>query len=360
MPQRFHFFDLSGLSPAFQKAEGGEVDIYLLLNEGSSEAAEHVSAEAFSMHATPIVNLFDKRCDRVIVSDSDFEQHLVADKTATLDFEIMQVTKVVGIGSDREGDVEFSPFYSPNKYSPLGDVDERYFNVRRRMRQRSERERLRGPRTSYLGSEVYLSLVDRNEAPYSAKLAQLSVEAVCTNRDLPLMLATGAPDVFHLVEGGPVKSVETPIVPTRPRPSLTSDGSAWRLISHLSLNYLSIADTALGGSADALREIVGLYAPSDDRTFRRQLEGIVSLSSRPIVRQVPDEVLSTAVKGLEVTIEFDETAFEGTGVYTLASVLERFLQKYSAINSFTECVLKTQQRGEVTRWDPIRGLQKVL
>lgn len=183
---------------------------------------------------------------------------------------------------------------------------------------------------------------------------------MCTNRDLPLLLATGASDVFHLVDGGPVRSIETPVVPTRPRPSFTNDGTAWRIISHLSLNYLSIADTALGGSADALREIVGLYAPENDRTFRRQLEGIVSLNSRPIVRQMPDEVLSTAVRGLEITVEFDEGAFEGTGVYTLASVLEKFLQKYSAINSFTECVLRTQQRGEVTRWDPMRGLQKVV
>lgn len=360
MPERFHFLDLTGLRPAFAQAAGGEVDIYLLLANGHPEAERHVSTEAFSFHATPIVNLFSKRCDRVLITDADYEQHVVVDKTATLDYEVMHVTKVKGISADGAADREFLPFYSQNSLSPIGDSQDSYYSVRRRMRQRSERERLRGPRTSYLGSEVYLTLVDRKMAPYSAKLAQLSVEALCTNRDLPLLLATGAPDVFHLVDGGPFKSIETPIVPTRPRSSPAHDGSAWRLISHLSLNYLSITDTALGGGADALREVVGLYAPSDDRTYQRQLEGLVSVKSRPIVRQIPGEVLSTATRGLEITLDFDEASFEGTSVYTLASVIERFLRKYVAINSFVECVLRTQQRGEVTRWDPISGLRQVV
>ena len=157
-----------------------------------------------------------------------------------------------------------------------------------------------------------------------------------------------------------MKSVETPVVPTRPRPSLAQTGSAWRLIGHLSLNYLSIADTALGGSAEALRELVGLYAPPDNRTYARQLEALVSVSSRPIVRRLPDEVLTTAVRGLEITLDFDESGFEGTGVYTLAAVLERFFAKYAAVNSFTETVLRTQQRGEVARWDAIRGLRQTI
>lgn len=360
MPERFHFLDLKGLRPALERAEGQDVDIYLLLGHGHTEAERHVSTEAFSFHATPIVNHFTKRCDRVLVTDADYEQHVVVDKTSALDYEIMHVTKVMGISAEGAADTEFLPFYSQNKFSPIGDSHTAYYSVRRRMRQRSERERLRGPRTSYLGSEMYLSLVDRNEAPYSAKLAQLSVEAICTNRDLPLLLAAGAPNVFHLLEGGPFKSIETPVVPTRPRASPAHDGSAWRLISHLSLNYLSITDTALGGGADALREVVGLYAPADDRTYQRQLEGLVSVKSRPIVRQMPDEVLSTAVKGLEVVLEFDESSFEGTSVYTLASVMERFLRKFVAINSFIECVLRTQQRGEVARWDPISGLRQVV
>ena len=54
------------------------------------------------------------------------------------------------------------------------------------------------------------------------------------------------------------------------------------------------------------------------------------------MRRISDEVLSTAVRGLEIELHFDESFFEGTSVYLLAAVLERFFRKYVTINSFTE------------------------
>ena len=78
------------------------------------------------------------------------------------------------------------------------------------------------------------------------------------------------------------------------------------------------------------------------------------------VRRMTDEVLSTAVRGLEIKIDFDESFCDGSGVYVLASVLERFFRKYVTINSFTETVLTTQQRGEITRWRPESGLGRMI
>ena len=127
-------------------------------------------------------------------------------------------------------------------------------------------ERLKEARTNYLGSEVYLSLVDGRRAPYGGDLRQLAVTAAVTNRDLPLLLASGAPDVFHLPDGGPVAQVRTPVAPTRPRPTLAQGASAWRLINHLSLNYLSIAD-ADAGIAYRRREVARLESRIADRTL---------------------------------------------------------------------------------------------
>ena len=181
-----------------------------------------------------------------------------------------------------------------------------------------------------------------------------------TNRDLPLLLPTGAKDVFHLPGGGPVAHITTPVSPTRPRPSLGQGDTAWRLISHLSLNYLSIADNDANNSGAALREMLGTYVPAGDKVLEKQLEGLSSVSTRPIVRRMADEVLSTAVRGLEVSITFDESFFEGTSAYAMGAVLERFFHKYVSLNSFTETVLVTQQRGEITRWRPETGLGRIL
>ncbi|MFT7058033.1 MAG: type VI secretion system protein ImpG [Pseudorhodobacter sp.] len=360
MPERFHFVDLCGLSPALKKAKGSEVDIYLMLRDGMPELAAAITPEAFTLHASPAINLFERRCDRVLLTTSDVEHHIVPDRTAPLDYEVFSLKSVMGISETGEKDLEFRAFYSADDFTPAGDQHLSYYSQFRRMRQRSEKERLRGVRTSYLGSELYVTLVDAKQAPYSASLGQLSVQAMCTNRDLPLLLSTGGKDVFHLPDGGPVVHIKTPVAPTRPRPSLGQGDTAWRLISHLSLNYLSITDTANGGGVEALRELVGIYAPSGDKTIEKQIEGMISIESRPIVRRMSDGVLSTAVRGLELKLGFDDSFFEGTSVYLLGSVLERFFRKYVTINSFTETVLFTQQRGEIARWKPETGLARII
>ena len=297
-----------------------------------------------------------------MISQADVEHHVVPNRTAPLDYEIYALGSVTGISGEGEADTPFLPFYSATDLTSAGSVHPAYYTIRRRMRQRTERERLRGTRTSYLGSEMFLSLVDRSQAPYPAALNQLAVKGLVSNRDLPLLLSTAGHNTFHLPEGGPVLSVSTPVSPTRPQPSLGHGDTAWRIISHLSLNYLSIAEseTEGGGASAALREMVGLYVPPGDRAMSQQLEGIVGVATRPIVRRMTDEVLSTAVRGLEIRLDLDESFFQGTGVYTLGAVLERFFRKYVAINSFTETVLRTQQRGEIIRWKPGGGLGRMI
>jgi type VI secretion system protein ImpG len=360
MPERFHFVEISGITPAVRRAAGHDLDLYILLRDGRPDIAPAVTPEAFTLFATPAVNLFPRRCDRVILTKKDTEYHVIPDRTAPLDYEIHSLQEVVGISDTGGPDIVFRPFYSADDYTSAGDSFPAYYTQNRRMRQRSERERLRGVRTSYLGSELYVTLVDPLEAPFSGDVGQLAVQAICSNRDLPLLLATGGPDVFHLPDGGPVAHVTTPIAPTRPRPSLVQGDAAWRLISHLSLNYLSVTDTETGRGAQALREMIGIYAPVGDRTIEKQIEGLVGVESRPIVRRMSDGLLATAVRGLELKLSFDDSFFEGTSAYLLGSVLERFFRRYMTINSFTETVLTTVQRGEIARWKPQTGMGRIV
>jgi len=360
MPERFHFVELSGLRPALAAATGSDVDIYILLKDGYAEIAPMIQPESFALNTVPAINLFEKRCDRVRLREQTTDAHVVGDRTAPLDFEIYALQTITGISGEGEDDVPFRPFYSSSDFTATGERHPAYFTVERRMRQRTEKERLQGTRTSYLGSETYVTLVDPKQAPYPTGLEQLAVTAMVTNRDLPLLLAGGDKDVFHLPDGGPVKSVTTPVPPTRPKPTIAQGDTAWRLISHLSLNYLSIADSEGGTGAEALRELVGLYVPEGDRVIEKQMEGIVGIESRPIVRRMADEVLATAVRGLEIRLTFDESFFEGTSTYHLGAVLERFFRKYVTLNSFTETVLITQQRGEIARWKPEGGRGRII
>ena len=223
------------------------------------------------------------------------------------------------------------------------------------------REKQFGRRSTYAGTEVYLSLVDANAAPYRPELRQLGIKALCTNRHLPIQMAVGQGRTdFTMDVNAPISGIRCLAGPTVPTPSLAEGRFAWRLISHLSLNYLSLIDAPGDAGATGLREILKLYAPPADRQIERQIEGMLRIQSRPILRRASTPGPVSFARGLELTLNFDETAFEGIGVFILGAVLERFLAKYVSLNSFTETVIKTQQRGEIMRWPAQMGKRQIL
>lgn len=357
-PERFLFVELRGLSASLRRTASKELDIIILLPRRDPLLEQGLDASNFALFCTPTINLFPKRCDRIRLSDGVHEHHLIPDRIHPLDYEVYQVNSVTGYTQANQESQPFLPFYAAHDLTSPGDHPA-YYSVHRIPRRLSSRQRREGPRTSYVGSEVYLDLVDTAQAPYRSDLYQLGVTTLCTNRDLPLQLpvGTGSTD-FDIAEGAPVVTVRIVAGPTAPRPSHVHGDTAWRLISHLSLNYLSIVDGTQDGAA-ALRELLALYGDAADATIRKQLDGVQSVASRPITRRLPEARPVTYARGLEITLSCDETAFEGSGVFLLGAVLERFFARYAAINSFTETVLKTG-RGEIMRWPATIGRRQIL
>ena len=201
------------------------------------------------------------------------------------------------------------------------------------------------------------------QRPYSSELKQLAVSTLCTNRDLPLQMPVGkGQSDFTLEISAPVQSVRCLKGPTRPRPSLAhAQGEmAWRLINHLSLNYLSLMDDDERQGAAVLRDLLSLYGELGEATVKKQIDGLRSVQSAQVTRRIPVPGPIAFGRGLEITVTLDESSFEGLGVFLLGSVLEKFFARYVSINSFTETVIKTVDRGEVMRWPVRTGQRPVL
>jgi type VI secretion system protein ImpG len=359
-PERFLFVALDGLARTFARTETAEIDLIVLLSTHSKALEAVVDAGNFALHCTPVINLFPKRCDRIHLDKGGPEYHLVPDRTRPMDFEVYRVDSVTGYGTSTTMAREFRPFYSATDLAQPDDQPA-YYSLHRMPRRLSSRQRHRGPRSSYLGSEVFINLVDSAAAPWSAELRQLAINSMCTNRDLPLQMPVGIGKTdFSLESGAPVQAVRVRAGPSVPKPSHAQADTAWRLISHLSLNYLSISDTEGGSGAGALRELLGLYADLTNASNRHQIEGIRSVTSRPIVRRLPDVRPMTYARGIEIALECDESAFEGSGVHLLGAVLERFFARYASINGFTETVLSTTTRGELKRWPATIGRRPTI
>jgi type VI secretion system protein ImpG len=367
-PQRFRFFDLSGLAPALSRVDGNEVEIVLLFGRGDAALEAVVDASNFALYCAPGINLFRKRADRIHVDETVHEYHVVPDRTRPLDFEVYEVAALTGFGAGSDGEREFRPFYSAMS-ADGGREDGGYFAVRREPRLVSAEQRRKGVRSSYIGSEVFVALVDAKHAPFADDLRQLSVETLCTNRDLVLQLPVGIGRTdFTFDQAAPVERVRVMTGPSRPYGPLADGAIAWRAVSHLATNYLSLIDASPQEGAAALRETLDLYAPGDDAAVRRQIEGIRSVGLQRVVRRLPpapgDRRAGASVmafgRGVEITLELDEMAFEGASAYVMGSVLEQYFARYVSINSFTETALRTTRRGEINRWQPHWGTRPTL
>jgi type VI secretion system protein ImpG len=353
-PQRFLFADVLGLERAAARCEGAELEVVLLFSRADPSLESVVDASNVALFCTPAINLLSRRAERIHLSESAYEHHVVPDRTRPMDFEVYEVESVTGYGTGADSQREFLPFYAAFHTEAAGR--QAYYTVQREPRLPSTTQLTRGARSSYLGSEVFVSLVDADEAPYPEGLRQLGVKVLCTNRDLPLSMPVGQGKTdLTLGSAAPVLSVRVLKGPSRPASSLREGSVAWQFINHLSLNYLSLLDADAGEGAAALREMLGLYALAGDQAIVRQIDGLRAVRVHPRVRRLPMSGPIAFGRGLEIELEVDELSFQGGSAFLFGAVMEHFLARHVSMNSFTETVLRSGTRGELMRWTPRCG-----
>lgn len=359
LPERFLFLDVSGLSKALSQHTGRAFEVVLLFGQAAPVLESLVSAENFQLHCCPAINLFPKRLDRISVSDAQYEFHAVPDRTHPLDYEVYEITSVVGHSAGAETERSFLPFYAD--FHSAHEGGQAYFSTRREPRLISDKQRRNGTRTGYLGSEVFLSLVDVKEAPYRGDLRRLSVQALCTNRDLPILMHQGGSGSdFVLDTAAPVQAIRLVGGPSRPYSMLAEGAVAWRLISQLSLNYFSLLDGSGEEGASALREMLTLYAATGEAGLRHQIEGVRSVRASSVVRRLPMPGPICFGRGLEIGLELDEMAFEGGGAFLFGNVLNHFFARHASLNSFTQTILRSLTRGQIMKWEPRCGTKPIF
>jgi type VI secretion system protein ImpG len=353
-PERYRFFSVNQLQRALRQIPGTKFEITLLLKQASTALEPLIDTASFALHCAPVVNLFQRTSDRIPITSTRFEYHAVIDRARPLDFEIHSINRVTGHHNESDRELLFHPFYA------AADVDHRgtgtYFSIRREPRLLSEVARRHGPRTGYIGSECFISLVDAKEAPFSSELRQITVDALCTNRDLSLLTPMGNSGTdLTLLSSAPIEQIKFLVSPTRPSPALAEREITWRLISHLNLNYLTLTDSSSEQGASALRELLELYARLGAPGAEAQISAVQRLKVQSVDRRVPSRGPIVFGRGVSFDLALDETSFAGVSPWLFGAVIEQFFARHVGINSFTELTLRSIQRGIINTWLPRIG-----
>jgi len=347
-PEKFLFFDLTKLAAKVLVGAANKLDLFIYLNRTSAELERSVTADAFALGCTPIVNLFRQLAEPIHLTRSISEYRVVPDARRPGVTEVYSVDSVVGTAPDGS-ETTFLPFYSV-KHAPGAQGQRTFWHPARRTL--GERD----PAT-----DVFLSLVDLDFNPSVPADTVLSLKTTCLNRDLPSRLPYGGGHPqLQLVE--PLAGVAGLHCLTPPTPTVRipmRNRALWRLLSHLSLNHLSISRDDEG--AEALREILKLYDFRDSSETRVAIDSLLDIRTRRGMARAPSSEMGAFCRGLDVEVVFDEQRFASSGLYLLAAVLERFLALYGSINSFTRLTVKLQGRpGVLRRWPPRAGDQELL
>jgi type VI secretion system protein ImpG len=355
-PTRFRFVELRGLAEGTRRCDSDTLELLIPLSRYDATLEGEIELERIVPFATPAINLFPRECDRVTVRADRQSLQVVPDTAHPHDFEIHSVKRVCAYSQGSSHEREVLPraaFTSAESTSQLRYRLERSEGVVGYLDRRGTDE-IGG---QYLGSDVFLTLVDgAADAANNSRPKQLSVEALCTNRDLPLALVIGKDTTdFVMTTGAPVTAIRCVAGPSAPRSNILDGTASWQLISHLSLNYLSLREGS--GGAEALREMLMMYARLGDPRLGHEVEGIQAVSTSTVIRPIPQPGPHHFVRGLEARLTCEEPGFFPNGAFTLASVLSVFFAGYASHHSFTETVLLSREGQEIHRWPAVRGMR---
>ncbi|WP_027864681.1 type VI secretion system baseplate subunit TssF [Massilia alkalitolerans] len=339
-PEKFNFVDIDLHALAAHAPPGARtLTLHLALSGVRSDSnlarmLGTLSTNNVLLGCTPVINLFRQRGEPIRVTHTSASYPVLADARRAFAYEVYAIESLSLIRQTPQGEtlVQFRPFYAL-KHAQMPDDAGHYYAVRRdaSLAERSP------------GFETQVSIVDIDFDPGEVETDTLNIELTCTNRDLPASLSYGQQGGDLFLEGGSsVRSIAFLRKPTSSHRFASGRGAHWRLISHLALNHLSLAD----GGVDAFREMLALYDLPRSPSSQRQIGGIKAIAQRPTTAWLAGNPFTCLVRGVEVRLSIDEEAFVGSGIHAFAQVVERFLALYVHANSFTQLVIASSKTGE--------------
>ncbi len=310
------------------------IDLVVFLSRSHPLLMRELNKDVIRLGCTPMVNLFFRRAEPIRQTANQTEYRIIPSSRNNNSLEIYSVDRVTSLSSAGR-ETYFLPFYHPHHASETNS----YWYARRdrAMGNVSDDDR---------GTELYISTTDLSGLAGTEDTRTLDIEMTCLNRDFVALLPFGGGQPrLQLTDAGGFVAAKCVTPPT---PTLRMDDDSemhWRLISHLSLNHVSLASSEMG--ADALREILRLYNPEADGENRKAIDAIISVSYKRSTARVTDDNGVSLCRGIDVLIVLDSERLAGTGEYLFATILERFFALYCSINSFTRVTVRSRENNTI-------------
>ncbi len=332
-PEKFLFFDLSGMQQVqFQ----GSLRIMLVFDRSLPKTIR-LHPQALKLNCMPVVNLFEKSSEPVPLTHKNYRYKLFPSREHYDCYEIYRVNKVHSM--NRRGESrELEPYFSLVR-KDLKDSDFRW----QAQTEASHKKQLPGTETWIsLFSEKFIRDCPIGETVYANTL--------CCNRTWSEMFNIG--QSFSVLGSSPVKKAKLLTRPTRYRGQKANHEQLWKVLSHLSLYYVSLTDPEL--AQDTLTSILGLYAGKENNVNQRQIESIERFTAQDDLFPVKNGGWRGYYHGVNFQLTLYDRKFDGSSTILFGSVLNKFLALFAHVNAFVRLELFIGNK-QVYQWKPLSG-----
>jgi type VI secretion system protein ImpG len=339
-PRKFQFFDLRGLQGRLGSGSGFSLRWVF---SRSARVLSLLSAENFGLCCVPVVNLFERTSEPVVMDRRRHEYLLMPDLQHDAVTEVHSVQAVMASDPRSDRPLQIPSVFAEPLEEDAGPAD-LFWTMRRE----------RSLRRDLPGTDVFLGFVDRGNVRASPAEPVVYARLLCTNRRLAEQLMPGARFFGQGVSTS--TRIRALYTPSAPRDPVLGSQALWSLVSLLRLNHRSLVDGTNG--VQTLRQMLMLFA-GDSARDQAQVRGIHGVYAAMATARVGTQAWSGHCVGTDITLDIEPEAFVGNSPLVLASVLSRFFALYSSANSFVR--LSLRQGGEtVKRWPAMSGRQCLI
>ena len=340
LPEKLLFVELDGLERWSGGRSGPQFSVWLTLTDLPDWMPE-LRENSLQLNVVPVLNLFEHAAEPIQNEHRMSEYRVRPENEKKGHYQIFSVDRVCGYVQGASEERVYTPF---GMAALPGQA----------VREQPSYSLSRRAATVGRGQDLFLSIATPRQQELQSET--LSITLTCTNAELPESLKLG--DIAQPTSTSPERLQFRNIRPVTPQLNPPADEHLlWRMISHISLNFLSLADAA------NLKMMLGLYVFSERQDHGREIAnrhrvaGIEALTAEPETRLMGRRMLSG--QRLRLVCRSSHFASLG-GLYVFGCVIERFLGDYAAINAYTRLELKDTDSGAVFEWPARLGRQCLL
>jgi len=345
LPEKFLFFDITNLSSSLENC-GNSLVLHFYFGSAQEDIDFTIGADNFMLGCAPVINLFPRAAEPISLTGKVSKYNITADAREPLHYTVCQVTNAVV--SDTDGNVvEYVPFFGI-QYSGNTNLCGYYHISRAQSHDKTEPH-----------MDLKISLVNHDGSPLALDELILHLKTLCCNGPhvRKLFLGGNIPRLQFIDSASAVSHIKWVTTPTTYHPAIISTKTQAALISHLSLNHNSLLDQ----NGVGLKNLLTLYNFADNQIIKKGIQSIMQIDVRKVVHFLPDNLVTAAVQGNEITIILSNAEIPYSHLYLFLTIIHDFLTLYSSINSFVELVIVCYHRNtEIFRWRPKLGWKSVL